>query len=267
MPGEQSTAKPNFYILLGLNPDDPWNENKFRETLKTKRNEWTRKSSGVGSAAIEARRNLALCGEIEATMTNEAARNQQKAAAKKELQAGLSAKIDQFERQLEMLTRKGFVQQFEVDKLLADFKDVLSEREIRKHITVPIKASAAQPEKVQQQLEPATVKAINERLQLLNKKDLYDFLEMTQSVASEQLLKAAQALAEDMLRRQPKTPEVTMKAELAGHAKTIFKTQEMRQKYDESLRYATLHALLEEAEQTVTMQKGRLYARQVDLFL
>ncbi len=132
---------------------------------------------------------------------------------------------------------------------------------------MPVKASDPQVGKTQQQLEPATVKAINQRLQPLQKKDLYDLLGMSPSVSSDQLLKAAQALAEDMLRRQPKTQEVTMQAELAGHAKTIFKTQEMRQKYNESLRYSTLNALLEEFEQTVAIQKGRLYAGQVATFL
>ena len=267
MAGEQSTARPNFFILLGVSPEDSWDQEKFKETLKAKRGEWTRKSSGVGAVAMEARRNLALYGEIEAVMLDQGRRDDEALAAKKELQAGQGAKIGQFERQLEMLARKGFLEQTEVDKLINDFKDVLSVKDIRDRIKVPVQASDTQTTKTQQQLEPATVKAINERLQILQKKDLYDLLGMTPSVSNDQLLKAAQALGEDMLRRQPKTPEVTLKSELAGHAKLIFKTKDTRQKYDESLRYSTLNALLEELEKIVAIQKGRLYPGQVTPFL
>ena len=267
MAGEQTTTKPNFFILLGINPDDPWDQAKFDAMLEEKRKEWSRKSSAVGNVRIEAQRNLALYGEIKDVMSDKAKRDLQAEAARKERMAGQSARIEQFERQLEMLAGKGFLEQPEVDRLVADFKDVLSEREIRSRIKVPVRAPDPQAGKTQQQLEPATVKAIDERLRALQKKDLYDLLGMSPSVSSDQLLKAAQALAEDMLRRQPKTQEVTLQAELAGHAKTIFKTEEMRHKYNESLRYSTLNALLEELEKIVAMQDNMLHSGQVAMFL
>ena len=266
MAGEQ-TSKPNFFILLGVNPDEQWDQAKFDATLEEKRKEWSRKSSAVGNVRIEAQRNLALYGEIKSVMSDPAQRDLQAAAARKERTAGQSARIEQFERQLEMLASKGYLEQSQVDRLVADFKDVLSEKEIRSRIKVEVRTPDPQAGKTQQQLEPATVKAIDERLRILQKQDLYDLLGMSPSVSSDQLLKAAQALAEDMLRRQPKTQEVTIKAELAGHAKTIFKTEETRHKYNESLRYSTLNVLLEEFEKPVTMQNGLLYSGQVAMFL
>lgn len=266
MAGEQ-TSKPNFFILLGINPDAPWDQAKFEATLEDKRKEWSRKSSAVGNVRIEAQRNLALYGEIKVVMSDETQRDLQAASARKERAAGQSDKIEKFERDLEMLAGKGFLEQHEVDKLIAGYKDVLSEKEIKSRFKVPVKAPDPQAGKTQQQLEPATVKAIDQRLRALQKKDLYDLLGMAPSISSDQLLKAAHALAEEMLRRQPKTQEVTIQAELAGHAKTIFKSEEMRHKYNESLRLSTLNALLEEFEKTVTMQNGSLYAGQVTMFL
>ena len=64
---------------------------------------------------------------------------------------------------MDIAARKGFLEQAELDKFLADFKDVLAEHDIKKRINVPIHTANAQGAKEQQQLDPTTVKAINEK--------------------------------------------------------------------------------------------------------
>ncbi len=268
---EQSNSAPNFFILLGINPDDAWDKNKFEETFKAKKSEWSRKSSGVGPAMMEAKRNLALCPEIERVMADDALRNALAAAARKERQVGQSARIELFQGRLEILSKKGFLENTEVTNLIAEFKDVLSEREIRSRVTVPIRMPDAQAEKSQQQIEPSLLKSINDKLKSLQKNDLYDLLDRPGRTSSQELYKAAQALIEDLRPRMPKTLIITMQAELAGNALSIFKSDDMRHKYDESLRLASLNALLEEFARIVNFggnekQKG-LYAGQVSAFL
>lgn len=265
MAGEQTPSRPNFFILLGLNPDDPWDEKKFEQTLEAKRSEWARKSNSVGNIMLEARRNLARVGEIRQVMTDPAERDVEAAAARKERQATHSSRLDLFERQLAIATRKGFLEKAELDKFITDFKDVLSEKEIRGRIKVEVRAAETQTTKGQQ-LDPLIFKTIHERLQKLQKKDLYDFLSMPRNTSCQELSRVATEVYTDMQRRQPKTPEITMNSELAGQAKSVFKDEETRQKYNESLRLSKLNDLLAEFEKIVNVS-GTLYASQVDLFL
>lgn len=269
MAGEKTTSAPNFFLLLGLNPADPWDEKKFEQALEAKRSEWARKSSMVGNVAMEARRNLALYGEIQRAMRDPDERSAQAAAARKEYEAGRQARLEQFERQVEIASGKGFLEQAELDRFIADFKDVLSEKEIRERIKAPIQALNTQGPGVQQ-LDPTTVKEINDHLHFLQKSDLYDLLNMPDMTSNQELSRAAQELYEEMQRRQPKTAEVTTASSLAGHARIIFKTDEMRRKYNESRRLSKLNTLLEEFEETVNRSSGKqkgLYAKQVALFL
>src|SRR5574340_1332085 len=246
----ETTSTPNIYILLGLNPDDPWDEKHALAVLEEKRGEWSRKSNSFGNVMLEAKRNLAAVSRIREIITDKdpTERNRLAAEARQERAAGNKAKIDLFERQVDILLGKGFIEQTELDKLIADFKDVLSEKEIRRRITVPIHAPGAQGPKQQQQLDATMAKSINDKLRLLQKQDLYDLLDLPQTTSNEELSRAAQALYEEMQRRQPKTAEVTMQSELAGYAKTIFKSMEMRAKYNESRRLSKLNELLEEFE-------------------
>src|SRR5579883_611278 len=269
MAGEKTTSVPNFFILLDIDPNKPWDQNNFEKILETKRSEWTRKSNGVGNTMLEARRNLALVSKIREVMADPTQRQALAEAAKKELAEGNSAKIEQFERQLAIATSKGFLNEAEFNKFLADYKSVLSEKEIRSRIKVPIKAPETSNAK-DQQLDSTLLKAINERLQKLGKADLYEFLGRPKGTSCQELSKAAEEIYAAMQRRQPKTLEVTMTSELAGHAKTVFKSEDMRQRYNESLRLSKLQALLEEFEKIVNAaggtQKG-LYAKQVALFI
>src|SRR5581483_7772762 len=164
MAGEQTPSTPNFFVLLGLHPDDPWDDKHFEQVLEAKRSEWARKSNSIGSTAMEAKRNLARYAEIRRVMMDPTTRTLQVAEAKKVLAADSKTKIELFERQLDIAARKGFLEQAELDKFLADFKDVLAEHEIKKRIKVPIRTANAQGAKEQQQLDPTTVKAINEKL-------------------------------------------------------------------------------------------------------
>src|SRR5262249_8901108 len=129
MAGEKASSTPNFFDLLGLNSLDPWDEEKFKQALEAKRSEWARKSNMVGNVAMTAKRNLALYPEIQRVMSDPVLRNQQVAAAQKEHEAQRKEKLEEFNRQVEIALGKGFLEQAELDKFIADFKDALSERE------------------------------------------------------------------------------------------------------------------------------------------
>lgn len=76
-----SENRPNFFRLLGINPDDPWSDARFRQILQERKETWKRRESSVGPPAQEAKRNLALLDEIEAVMLSPARRTQEARAA------------------------------------------------------------------------------------------------------------------------------------------------------------------------------------------
>ncbi len=261
----------NFFILLGLDPDAPWNQGAFEHLIDAKQSEWSIQSGGVGARAITAQKNRELIPEIKRVMSDPALRNALAAAAKKERTASNKDRIEIFERQLAIAQAKGYLEQAELAKLIADFKDVLSEREIRSRIKVPERAPSPPGGKSGQSLEPSLLKDISQQLKTLGMEDLYQLLALPRTTSCQELTRAAQQLGRDMLVRLPKTSEVTAKGNLAGLAKDIFQSEEKRRKYDESLLESSLNVLLKQLDESLSrtgsdQQKG-LYAGQVKIFL
>ena len=259
---------PNFFILLGLNPYDPWDEKKFEQALREKRNEWSRQGASIGAKALQAKKNLEMVKDIQRVMTDPAARARQTTEAKTELQSQRHARMSIFQRQLELAQAKGYIEEPELARLIKDFADVLSEKEVRGKVGVEVRKPAPPPTKAAQKLDASTLNSINEKLKTINKKNLYELLDRAVTTSTGELTKAAQALYEDMVRRQPKTAEVTAKADLSGDARNIFSSEEKRKAYDESLRQSTLDSLLKELDETIGRTTEKLlHSEQARIFL
>ena len=95
-----TAARPNFFILLGLNPDADWNQAAFEQTLRQKRVEWSRQGAGVAKKALAARQNLAFVPAITEVMASPELREKEAQAARKELASARKAHIERFEKQL-----------------------------------------------------------------------------------------------------------------------------------------------------------------------
>lgn len=277
MAGETTSSTPNFYVLLELNPDDPWNPEKISRVITEKQSEWSKKRANP-NFALKVKKYLDLLPEIRKVMLDEdkdspytRIRMEQMAAAKKELAADRTAKIADFEQQLIIAASKGFLEKTELNKLFAAFKGVLSEQEMKARVKVPIHDEIAAGAKETHLLEQSTLKKIAEDLQIVDKSDLYDLLGIPRGTASQVIYNAGTALYEEMSHGNAKLVEVTAKKNLSGHIKIIFHNEGMRREYDESLRLSSLNAILEKYEKIVNnsgndKQKG-LYAGQVSLYL
>lgn len=228
---------PNFYILLGLSPYDEWVPDKFVETLKEKRNKWSRESTGFGPKALAAKKNLALIPDIERVMGDVTQRALQARSAKEILAKEHQEQLVAFEQRLTDVGQKGYFEPEEVTKLVGDFKDVLSEREIVAQIK--FHTSSPRPPLEVRPLETSVLADISEKLALVNMSSLYQLLGLQQTASCAELVDAADSLFEEMMQRQPKTPEVIAQTKLASHARTIFNTEANRRRYDESLKQDT----------------------------
>ena len=260
-------TRPNFFVLLDLNPNAIWDQTLFENTLKAKRNEWSRQGSWVGQKALIAKQNLALIPEINRVMADEALRQAEAEAARAVLASKEKERLDAFERRIEFLNRASAIEEADLEKLVNDFQDILAPDQIKARIQVPIN-KAEDNDQTLLMLDPAVAKKIADTLQIVKMKTLYELLKLPQVTATPELKHAADQLYKDVVHRMPKTAEVTATTELAGLAGEVFKTDDMRRQYDESLRLATIEGLLREADELVSgTVKRRMEPEQVTMFL
>ena len=288
MTASTPSTRPNFFLLLGLNPDAPWNQTLFEETLRKKRNEWSRQGAGVAKKALLAKQNLALIPKITEVMMNAALREQEAIAARKERAAEQQKEQEQFEKQLAFINAQDTLDEEEREKFVVAFQHLLPADEIRSRIKIPTltpETEAASPQATAT-LEESIAKNIADRLQIIHMHTLYELLAQdigsaqgtgtgsTQDTGSTQgapptwdLLRAAEALYARLVRLQP-TAETTAKMELAGLARYVFKNDETRASYDETLRQASWQRIFHELDESMNRAKKKeVNAKQVTLFL
>jgi hypothetical protein len=262
-----TSSRPNFFLLLGLNPDVAWEQTAFDKILRNKRSEWSRQSAGVAKKALVARQNLALIPKIQLIMTDQELRTQEAADARTELASARAAEIAQFEKQLAFMNAKEFVEEEEVSRFVDAFKHLFTPAEVMNRIEVTIGQSAAAATDTPSGLDPSIARSIVERLQFLHMKTLYEFLQCSNKTATRELFRAAKKLYTKLVLLSP-TAEVTAKVELAGLARDIFKSDEMRSRYDESVRQESLKWLFKELDESMTRSTNKeVHEKQVMLFL
>ncbi len=263
-----TSPRPNFFILLGLNPDATWNPAQFDTILREKRNEWSRQGAGVAKKALTAQKNLSLIDEIKKVMSDPMLREQEAVNARAELASGQKVRQEQFERQLKLINAKDVADQAEVDKFVDAFKDVLPAHAIRQRITVKIVTPETTTRHTVQPLDNSQAKTIEEHLQLIHMNSLYELLQCPTTTAAPALHDAAKKLYDELVVRTPKTPEVTAQTTLAGLARDIFRSEDMRARYDETLRRSSLVSLFKELDESVSRSTGQdLQKGQVQHFL
>lgn len=267
MTTEIAPSRPNFFILLELDPNASWDQEKFENIIRTKRNEWSRQSSSIGPKALIAKRNLDLIPMMNKVMLDEESRKQEAKDARVSLNAERGALRDTFERQLALINAATSIEEEALNNFIKAFKDILSPEEIRARIKVQVR-SGSKDAAASRQLDPTKAKKIAELLTVVKRKTLYNALQLAESTDTATLFKAAEGLYNQVVHQVPKTATVNAITELAGLAMEVFKTEEMRLRYDESLRAAGLDHLLKDVDDFMnhSMQKT-MTPEQVTLFL
>ncbi len=256
-------TRPNYFLLLALNPDEPWEPALYQKALQDKIRQWSRESMSVAKKALPAQANRALLPHIREVMEDPALRNKEAEEARKLLADSYQAAHAHFEVQLMLLNLKEAVKQEEIDRFIQDFKHIHSPQEIRKLITARIQPAYKDTDRLPQPLDASMTKNIEDRLAMLHMQTLYQFLGSPPGSTTTELFQAAEALYACEVRQHP-TAEVTARIELAGFAMNLFKTNEKRARYDETLRQRSLQLLLHDiAESTKRSAIKEVHPRQV----
>ena len=257
----------NFFLLLGINPDERWDEIKFRTVLEQKRREWAKTSTGVGPKAIEAKRYLGFYSQIQQVMADPTERENEANEARKERANLTKERLEKFEKQLEVAQSKGYLEEEELKQFVKDFADVLTEAQIRGQLSVKVQAAVTPYAPKRDQLDPTTAKEIAQKLDALQMHTLYELLGKPPTHSRADLKTLANQLYSDMVRRPP-SPETTLKMELGGLAMKVFDDDAMRAKYDATLRQARIDALLKELEEIVSRTTSKeVHESQITKFL
>lgn len=131
-------TKPNFYILLELNPYEPWDQTKFEQALNRKKAQWAGDALAVGKRAQLGKRYLSLTPEIRRTMEDPELRAAEALLAEVELATQKEKRREEFERALSLINAKTSLEEIEARKLIEEFNDIFPEEQIRSRITAPI---------------------------------------------------------------------------------------------------------------------------------
>jgi predicted nuclease with TOPRIM domain len=134
-----SIQKPNIFILLDLDPDLPWDQEKFEKRLKTKLQEWRVSTLSPTAKGRQAKINMGFIPEIKEIAGDEALRKSQAVEARQIHQKERTEKLRQLEEHLGLLQEKGYLLQAEYDDLAQRFRDIISDIELSKKVTVEIR--------------------------------------------------------------------------------------------------------------------------------
>lgn len=229
---------PNIFILLGIDPNQPWNQAEFERLLQEKRREWAKDLNIPNKRGIQAKQNLGLIPAIQKIAADPAIRQAQAKAANQTTATTQKDQLAQLEVNLDLLQRKGYLVQAELDQVIREFKDLFKESEIRKKVRVEIRAENTATKQRKPTLETATANVIKQRLEVLKKTDLYEFMGMDSKTAAALLRQKASDMYKDVGHKATKTADDTTAIELYGHCINIFASDTERAKYDETLRMA-----------------------------
>ncbi|MGH2487911.1 MAG: hypothetical protein ACRDHE_18065, partial [Ktedonobacterales bacterium] len=251
-------SRPNFFVLLDLTPDHTWDQTLYEARLKERRNRWSLDAMrGAGSVKDKAKRNLDLFGEIERVMAETALREKEADDARLLLKETTRARLAKFEETRVDAQRKGFISETQVAEWVKIFADVLTEPTIRGRIEVEIRPA---PPTISRpaRLDTSKARAIRSKLEILNEQSLYTLLnhEQPKLATTEEYRQAANAMYSRLLSDRSIDALGTARKELAGEAMAIFASEEARKKYDVSLKYVPVDALLSRLDDACAADKS-----------
>ena len=128
-------TRPNFFLLLELNPDETWDQALFESALQEKTRQWNRDSMGIAKKALPAQASRALLPQIHQVMENRTLRKKEASEARKLLATRFQVEHENFEKQLMLLNMKEVAEPEEIDLFIKEFKNIIPTRIIQQRIT------------------------------------------------------------------------------------------------------------------------------------
>jgi fibronectin type 3 domain-containing protein len=224
----------NFYILLELSPTET-DTSRIDAAIKKKQSEWS-KMRNHPTKGGKAQKYLGLIPEIKKVMGDNALCQAEAKDAKILQDKAEKEKFKELDEYIRILSLKGKMLEKDVRQLAKEFKGI-PEVDIRSRIKVPIiKDEQPTPQnKKTPPLPKPTAKVISDALEIVGKRSLYDFLELSPTSSLKTLEKLTREKDIEIKQVAHKDAFITASGTLIGQCLTLFKTQKMREAYDATL--------------------------------
>ena len=238
-------SQENYYLILEIDPSEK-DLNKIRLAIDKMQSKWSKERNHPTKGRL-AQNNLSLLGDIRRIMLEEIVLRDEMATAAKKIQADSKKKaLQDLDETLEIFVPDGFIKEIQVKNIIDKFKGKFSEKEVRARILLKISITDnITPEKTKLYIDKGMYKEICDRLNFLKLSNLYDFLGLSKELKHTLLADKAKNFSDEIQKVNNKTADITAKQELIGHCLNLFKTQEGKEKYDNSFEAAKLDELNE----------------------
>jgi hypothetical protein len=237
----------NYYELLDLGPTA--SNAEIKSAIEAKRTMWMRTQSRPDLRAIydDNRKTLP---DIERVMLSDASK------VRDNMQAELLIKRDQYvdtlKSYLTTMASRGYLLRRDLEPIAkSDSRIVWTVQDVEREargLGIDIRDEGPTVETAALPLERSREEQIARMLVVLQKTDLYDFLEQAKGAPLLSLETAARRFLDEARNATQKNSSVTAQAELAGIGLELFSRDGSRASYDETLRQASSRPILETAK-------------------
>lgn len=237
----------NMYILLELPFDPPATDPaQIKAAIHAKHQQWTQQLDDPQLRSVS-QKYLELLPEIEDIMLHE---DKREAEAEKALALSREA-YDRFLAELAVLEAKEYLLPKELTGLAKKyFPYGITRGDIHKELTVPVTDTAPKSGRVStlRALAQDKMRSIRGNLEILGKKDLYDFLGVSSKQPREEILAAAKKTQQTYATTPDRSAETFAAQILAESSLSTFDADETKEQYDLALTvsdYPELNDLLD----------------------
>ncbi len=245
----------NFYEMLDLDPSvDSWDE--IRDVIDKKRNRWMMDRTHLSQARKQrAEEGLRYVEQMKQVLKNPVTRRQEREAFLEQRDAELAGKREELQRLIAKIKAGGAGCSTDQFQLLIDrFSGAFTPLEIEKELEaagVPPGADAGPeaPEWERQgYIEADLAKDIALNFEICKQPDLYAFLGADTRVAATELFAIADRRYKESVRVGRTDEEATAEQKLAGICQTLFKSEDGKTRYDNTLRALPMRELHDEID-------------------
>jgi hypothetical protein len=216
----------NFYLLLYLDIFPPENDaERINNAINQKQKEWS-KARSHPTKATTAQSYLDMLPQIKTAMNDDAKRGQEAKQAQETI-------LEDLDKAIRILASKQRITEGELEGLNRMFSNIPNQL-IRQRINVPI-TEKTDKKAAPETLERSVHNAILNSLEIIGKNSLYDFLGESPDTSIEILSKKREQREGELRKQNNKDARLAASQKLIGQCITVFKTEEMRKKYDASL--------------------------------
>lgn len=213
----------NFYIILELDFDKPEQDmNVINAAIEAKQAEWSknRNHPRLGTKMLQ---YLSMIDRIKRVMGDDKSREAEALAARK-------IAYEPLDRQLAIVCQKKKITSSEINFLSRKYK--LSPEKIKARVPKNVQITDdEQKQSAQAKLDSVIAKKIKDNLEIVQKKDLYEFLEIDRTADCEQIGGAADRIY-SVYAKKPKNAENEAICTLAGICKAQLADKGKRALYD-----------------------------------